>query len=79
MGFPQSVSKEQKKYAIPYLEDGNKGYPMLESLQYLEDENMSIADAYILRGILPSFDPVYDLISEECIEVEELSSTPAGK
>ena len=52
---------------------------MLESLQYLEDENMSIADAYILRGILPSFDPVYDLISEECIEVEELSSTPTGK
>ena len=52
---------------------------MLESLQYLEDENMSLVDAYILRGILPSFDPVYDLISEECIEVEELSSTPAGK
>ena len=52
---------------------------MLESIQYLEDENMSLADAYILRGILPSFDPVYDLISEECIDVEELSSTLAGK
>ena len=46
---------------MPFLEDGNKGVPKIEAEKDQNDFDMSIVEAYILRGILPSFRYVYDL------------------
>ena len=64
---------------MAFLEDGNKGYPMIEAKKDQNDLSMSLVEAYILRGILPSFKQVYDLILEECIDVEEFHSTIPGQ
>ena len=56
---------------MPFLEDGNKGFPMIEAEKDQNDFDMSIVEAYILRGILPSFRYVYDLAFDQCLDVED--------
>ena len=58
VGYPSFVSDYQKKQATPFLEDGHnlKGYPMIEPELVHANQEMTLVDAYIMRGVLPSFD-----------------------